>query len=141
MKKIKTLKDLREERICVKRRIDELEEEIQEDFQSIKNDLKPWNLAGDAIRNMFESEKNDLVGESIGLGIDALVKKVIFRNSNFLVKYAISFAMKNYVRNFLSTNSENILNWIQVELRKIKSKHHHNGELYDASTTFADVEN
>ena len=141
MTKIENYKQLKAEKLQCRKRIKMLEQEIKDDVDSIKNDLKPINLAGSTIRNMLSSEKHGLVTESLNMGVNALVKGLLFRNTNFITKTLIAFAAKNLANNMVMKNSDNILDWLQTHLRKLKSKHHHNGQYYDASTANVDIEN
>jgi len=141
MTKIENYKQLRAEKLECRRRIMMLEQEIKDDVESIKNDLKPINLAGSTIRNMLTSEKHGLVTESLNIGVNALVKGLLFRRTNFITKTLIAYAAKNLANNVVMKNSDNILDWLQEHLRKLKSKHHHNGHYYDESTANVDIEN
>jgi len=141
MTKIENYKQLRAEKLECRRRIMMLEQEIKDDVESIKNDLKPINLAGSTIRNMLTSEKHGLVTESLNIGVNALVKGLLFRRTNFITKTLIAYAAKNLANNVVMKNSDNILDCLQEHLRKLKSKHHHNGHYYDESTANVDIEN
>ena len=141
MIKIENYKQLRAEKLQCRKRIKILEQEIKDDVESIKNDLKPINLAGSTIKNMLTSEKHGLVTESLNIGVNALVKNLLFRNTNFITKTLIAFAAKNLANNMVTKNSDNILDWLQSNLRKLKTKHHHNGQYFDESTVNVDMEN
>ena len=139
--KIESYEQLRKAKLLSKQRIKMLEQEIQDDVQEIKNSLNPVNLARNAIRNVLTSEKHGLVSESLNIGVNALVKGLLFRNTNFITKTLIAYAAKNLANNMVSKNSDNILDWLQTSLRKLKSKHKHNGQYFDESTANADLEN
>lgn len=139
MTKIENYQQLKEAKILSKRRLQDLEIMIKEDVEEIKNDLKPLNLAGNAIRSMLSSEKHGLVSESLGMGVNAIVKGLLLRKTNFITKTLVAFAAKNLANNMVMKNSENILDWLQSHLRKIKSKHQHNGHYYDESTVNGDL--
>jgi len=141
MMKIETYEQLRKARLMSKQRVKMLEQEIKSDVEEIKNDLNPANLVGNTIRNMLTSEKHGLVTESLNIGVNALVKGLLFRNTNFITKTLIAFAAKNMANNLVMKNSDNILDWLQANLRKLKSKHRHNGQYYDESTANVDLEN
>src|SRR6188508_2859595 len=89
MTKIENYKELRAAKLQCRKRIKMLEQEIKDDVESIKNDLKPINLAGSTIRNMLTSEKHGLVTESLNMSVNALVKGLLFRRSNFITKTLI----------------------------------------------------
>jgi len=141
MTKIESYEELRKARMLSKQRIKMLEQEIKDDIQEIKNDLNPANLVGNTIRNMFTSEKHGLVTESLNIGVNALVKGLLFRNTSFITKTLIAYAAKNLANNMVMKNSENILDWLQSNLKRLKSKHRHNGQYFDESTANVDLEN
>ena len=141
MMKIESYEQLRKAKVLTKLRIKTLEQEIKDDVQEIKHDLNPVTLVGNTVRNMLTSEKNGLVSESLSIGVNALVKGLLFRNTNFITKTVIAYAAKNLANNAVMKNSDNILDWLQTNLRKLKSKHKHNGQFYDASTANSDLEN
>ena len=138
--KIETYEQLRKARILSKQRVKLLEQEIKDDIESIKHDLNPMNLVGNTVRNMLTSEKHGLVTESLNVGVNAIVKGLLFRNTNFITKTLIAYAAKNLANNMVMKNSDNILDWLQTTLRKLKSKHKHNGQYFDETTANADLE-
>ena len=132
--KIENYEQLKQAKVLTKLKVKKLEQQIREDVEEIKDDLKPLNLAGKAIRNMLSSEKHGIVSESLGMGINVLVKNLLLRKSGFVTKTLIAFAAKNMANNMVAKNADNILGWLQTGLRNLKSKHHHNGQYYDEST-------
>lgn len=141
MMKIESYEQLRKAKMLSKQRLKMLEQEIKDDVQEIKNDLNPANLVRNTVRNMLTSEKHGLVSESLNIGVNAIVKGLLFRNTNFITKTLIAYAAKNLANNMLSKNSDNILDWLQTSIQKLKSKHKHNGQYFDESTANADLEN
>ena len=141
MMKIETYEQLRKAKALSKQRIKILEQEMKDDVTELKHDLNPVNLVGSTVRNMLTSEKHGLVTESLNIGVNAIVKGLLFRNTNFITKTLIAFAAKNLANNMVMKNSDNILDWLQSNLRKLKSKHQHNGQYFDESTANADLEN
>jgi len=139
--KIENYKQLKAAKLQCRQRIKMLEQEIKDDVDSIKEDLKPMNLVGNTVRNMLTSEKHGLVSESLNIGVNALVKGILFRRTNFITKTLIAYAAKNLANNMVIKNSDNILDWLQSNLRKLKSKHQHNGQYFDESTANVDIEN
>jgi hypothetical protein len=139
--KIENYQQLKEAKVRSRRRIQELEQEIKDGVEEIKNDLKPLNLATNTLRNMLSSEKHGLVSETVGMGVNALVKGLLFRNTNFLTKTLIAFVAKNFANNMVMKNSENILDWLQIHLRNLKTKPQHNGQPYYDESTANDLEN
>jgi len=140
--KIESLKDLRDKKREIKMRLEVLQEQISEDFHSIRDDLRPAKVVANTIKDMFSSERNGIVDESVSIAVDTIIRKVFFRRSNFLIKTIVSFLVKNYTRNFVTNRPEQILDWAHSLLDRIKSKHHHNGhsEYSDRSTISTDFE-
>ena len=134
--KIESYQQLREQRALARLRVKELEQQIKNDVDELKESFKPLNMARQAVSGMLSSDKHGMVSESIGITVDTLIKKLLFRNTGFLTKTLISFAVKNYANGMVSKKSEDILDWLQVHIKKLKSKHHHNG-YYDESTADA----
>jgi hypothetical protein len=145
MTTIETYDQLKAAKAISKQRIKLLEQEIRDDVEEIKNDLKPVNVAVNTVRNMLSSEKHGLVSETLNLSVNALVKGLLFRNTSFVTKTLIAFAAKNFANNMVMKNSDNILDWLQAKLRSLKSKdndkHKHNGHYFDESTANVDLEN
>ena len=143
MIKIENYQQLREAKALSKKRVLELEKEIRNDFEEIKNDLRPLNIAGKTVRNMLSSEKHGLVSESLGMGVNALVKGLLLRRRGFITKTLVAFAVKNIANNVVSRNSDNIFDWLQSHLRKLKSsRHRQNGQhYYDESTAGSHLDN
>jgi hypothetical protein len=112
-KKIETLKDLRDEKKLVRERLLHLEKAIEDDVAAFKHDLESWSNAGHAVKNLFSSKKNGVMGATAGIAVDAIIKKLLFRKSNFIVRFLVSFILKNLVRNYVSKNSDTIINKTQ----------------------------
>ena len=139
--KIESYEQLRKAKALSKQRVKMLEQEINNDVQEIKHDLNPVNLVGNTLRNMLSSEKHGLVTESLNIGVNAIVKGLLFRNTNIITKTLVAYAAKNLANNMVMKNSDNILDWLQSNLKRIKSKHKHNGQYFDESTANVDLEN
>lgn len=137
--KIETYQQLKEQQALSKLRLMELEERIKADYAEIKNDLKPINLLGSTLRSVLKSEKHGVVGDSIGFTVDLLVKKLLFRNSNFITKGLLSYVARNYANSMVTKNAENILDGVQSMLSKIKNRKSQNGHPFDESTANVDL--
>jgi hypothetical protein len=140
--KIESLKDLRQKKRILKNRINMLEDLISEDFHAIREDLRPAKVVVNTIKDMFSSNRNGIVDESVSIAVDTIIRKVFFRKSNFLIKTILSFLVKNYTRNLVTNKPEAILDWAHSLLDRLKSKHHHNGHTTysDRSTISTDFE-
>jgi len=142
MNKIKSQKDLYAQISYSRMRINELEQQIKNDFQEIKAELKPSNVARNVLHDLLMSEKGGLMGATVGLTVDRLIRKLLMRKSNFVTKMIVALLARNYTRNLVSKNSDNIIDWVKSLFWKIKSKHKQNGyHQYDESTAGVDWDN
>ncbi len=123
-KRIESLKEFHAERRRVKARIAELEGLIQQDVQLLKESVKPMRLAANTVKNMFASDHDGVLGETIGLTVDRLIRKVLLRRTNFIVKFFVVLLMKNLTRNLVLKNSSNIMDWLKKQVTKFSSNHH-----------------
>src|SRR5438105_15446215 len=117
--KIENLNDFKKEKRRVRLRIKEIEGLIEEDINQLKDSLKPWRLAGNAERNLLISEHDGVVGETIGLTVSGLIRKVLLRRANWLVKFIVVYMLKNYTRNLVLKNSDTILDWVKKQFSKV----------------------
>jgi len=138
--KIETYQQLKEQQALSKLRLLDLEERIKDDFAEIKNGLKPMNLLGSTFSSMLKSERHGVLGESIGITVDMLIKKLLFRKSSFITKGLVSYVAKNYANSMVTKNAENILGSVLAMLHKYKNRHHQNGHHFDESTANIDLE-
>ena len=113
MKRINSLKELNAEKLRITQRINDLEILIESDVNVIKQDINAWRVAGSTIKNFLVTEENGVMGESIGLAVDTIVKKLLMRRSNWIFKFALSFLLKNVAKNYFSKNAENIFEKIK----------------------------
>ncbi len=140
MTKIESYQQLKDAKLRSKLRLLELEDQIKNDYEEIKNDFKPINFISKTVKSMLTSEKNGIVSASIGGTVNVLVKNLLFRKSNFITKALVGFVAKNYANNLVTKNSDIILDWVQIGLQKLKTKHHEKGHHYDSTTVDADLE-
>jgi hypothetical protein len=102
MKKIDKYEVLQDERRLAKQKIKLLEQQIEEDIADIKESLNPIRMAGQAVKGLFSSQRSGLAGESIDLTVDALIKDLLLKRTNWMFKLAVSFFLKNYAKNTFS---------------------------------------
>jgi len=113
MKKINSLKELNEERQRITQRITDLELLIEEDVNIIRKDFNVLRVAGNTVKSFLITEENGMMGESVGIAVDTVIKKFLFRRSNWIIKFMVSFLIKNFARNYLSKNAETIFEKIK----------------------------
>ena len=97
IKKITTYEEMLDEEVRLKELLQLQEQQIQADFQGIKEELRPiTNFAGTAKK--FLTRKTTQTATTVGLKllIDGLVKNFILSKSGWLTRWAIPFFLKNY---------------------------------------------
>ena len=97
MATISNYKELKREKARLEARQQELKLQIGEDWQSIKDDLKPSFLLASTMKKAFTRKAS---GAFTNLGInliaDGLFKKVLLARSGRLSRWVIPFLVKNY---------------------------------------------
>lgn len=82
MKKIKSLKQLQAEKLLLQQRQEALENKIRENWKALKEQLKPVNIAKDAMESILHKKAstvmNDggIINSSLSYGISLLVGKL-----------------------------------------------------------------
>jgi hypothetical protein len=122
MKTINTLAELKLERQRLKMRKAFLETEIKNDFNEIKEKLKPVQLLANGAGKFLSSKDNSVVGNSVGYLTDMLVKKVILKNSGFLARLVIPYLAKNVASNVAEENKPKIADWISGLIERFAHK-------------------
>ena len=94
---ITNYKELLQEKARLQALLAEQEFLIKEDWQVIKEDLKPYSNAAATIRN-FLTRKATASALQLGVNIfaDGFVKKVLLGNMGWLTRTIIPFFIKNY---------------------------------------------
>jgi hypothetical protein len=113
MKRINSIKELNEEKKRIAIRINELESLIETDITLIKEDLNAWRIAGNTVKKFLMTEEQGVMGESIGLVVDTIVKKLLLRRSGFVMKFIFSFILKNFAKNYFAKNAGSIFEKIK----------------------------
>lgn len=80
MRKISSLRDLKKEKKRVRKRQEELETTIRQNWTSLKQQLRPGTMAKEALHTAMDSKKeeytgNNLFKETLQFGISLLAKK------------------------------------------------------------------
>jgi len=122
MKKIETLFDLKTERIRLNIRKVQLENEIKNDFEALKESFAPLQLITDSAANMLVNKNHGLVNSATSTLIDVILKNVLLRNAGFITRLVLPFIAKNTANNFVSDNKTKILGWIGDLILKAGSK-------------------
>ncbi len=122
MKRISTLAELRIERKLLQLHVAFLELEIRKEFSELKSELSPLKIVTKNVGKLLSSPDNRLVGNSVGLLAESLVKNVFFKNSNFINRLIFSFLTKNAVSNLVEDHKLKILDWITKHIPNFLNK-------------------
>jgi hypothetical protein len=121
MRRINTLEELKAERKRLSYRRLNLERQIKEDFEEIKQSLEPVNLLTAGAKKSLENEKNHLFGNSVGLATTFLAK-IALKNSGFLPRLIVPLLVKNMTSSLVEKNKARIFNWIGNIASKVSGK-------------------
>jgi hypothetical protein len=122
MRTINTLEELKAERLRLKMRKALLETEIRNNFNEIKEDLKPLQLLTKGAGKLLSSKDNGIAGNSAGFLTEFIVKKLILKNSGFLTRLIVPYLAKNVASNVVEDNKPKIADWISGLLAKFMNK-------------------
>jgi hypothetical protein len=112
---INSYKDLLQEKARLKSLLVEQELQIKEDWQLIREDLKPFALAGATIRKLL-TRKAGLSAAHLGINLlaDGFIKKVILARTGWFTRLFVPFLIKNYGSHLVDqpgTIMHKIKNW------------------------------
>jgi hypothetical protein len=122
MRTINTLAELKDERQRLYMRKALLETEIKNDFNDIKEQLKPFQSLAKGAGKFLSSKDNSIVGESAGFLTSTLVKNIFLRNSGFIAKLILPYLAKNVASNVAEDNKPKIAGWISDLITKFTHK-------------------
>lgn len=124
---ITNYKELLQEKARLKLLLAEQELQIKEDWQLIKEDLKPVVLAGATLRKLF-TRKAAMGATQLGINLiaDTFIKKVILARTGWLTRFLVPFLIKNYASNLVD-EPEKILNKIKKWFGKNGKMPHETG--------------
>ena len=122
MRTINTIEELRAERQRLYMRKALLETEIRNDYNEIKEDLKPVILLTKGAGKLLSSKDNSIAGNSVGYLTELIVKKVVLKNSGFLMRLIVPYLAKNLASNVVEDNKPTIASWITGLVSKFMNK-------------------
>ncbi|MEP7168833.1 MAG: hypothetical protein ABI855_05635 [Bacteroidota bacterium] len=133
MKRIDTLTELKAERIRLRQKQFRLESEIKNNFNALKESFAPLQLITDGAGKMLVNKNHGLVNETVSLVTDFLLKKVLLRNSGFIIRMILPFIARNTANNLVADNKTKILGWIGDIILKAGNRKNHT-PIYDKTT-------
>lgn len=137
MRKIETISELRTERKRLRESIRRYENSMKADVENLRTSLEPVNMIMNTVGKSFRSQNNNMINKTVGFTVDTLLRKILLRNSNFIVRMLVPFLAKNIASNYVTDHQTDILGWLRQKASKLFSKNGKPGH-YDQST--ADIE-
>jgi hypothetical protein len=113
MATISNYKELRQEKARLEALLQQQKLQIREDWQSIKDDLRPSLLLASTMKKVFTRKASGaFVNLGINLVADGLFKKVLLAHSGRISRWVIPFLVKNYASHLVD-DSEKIIQKIK----------------------------
>src|SRR5687767_1601657 len=113
MATISNYKELRQEKVRLEALLQQQKLQIREDWQSIKDDLKPSFLLASTMKKVFTRKASEAFANlGINLVADGLFKKVLLARSGHISRWIIPFLVKNYASHLVD-DSEKIIQKIK----------------------------
>jgi len=126
-KQITTYKELLAEKERLHALLAEQKLQIKEDWQIIKEDLKPSFLIASTIKKLFTRKASGILG---GIGItllaDGLIKRVFLAGAGKFTKWVVPFFVKNYASH-LAEEPHKLIDKIKHFFKKNGKMHHEAG--------------
>ncbi|MES2590582.1 MAG: hypothetical protein V4608_01770 [Bacteroidota bacterium] len=122
MQKVNTLAELKAEQKNLEVRKVFLEGEIKNNFEALKAELAPLTSIKEGAKTILTSPDNSTLGNSVGSVVDFVAKKVILKNSGFLVRLIVPYIAKNLTANIVEKNKSTIVDLVSSFLSKLKQK-------------------
>lgn len=98
MSKITTYDELLAEKQRLKLLLSQREMELKTEFEDIKVKLKPLTQIIDFAGKITTKEKNNpLINKGIEIGVDLLLRKLLLRNTGWIIKLLMPVLVRNYL--------------------------------------------
>ncbi|MEO8151074.1 MAG: hypothetical protein ABI723_25800 [Bacteroidia bacterium] len=136
MRTINNLEELKIERIRLTQKKMNLEVEIESDFKEIKHHFSPARLVPAGISNLVINRNHGVVNEGIGMLVDVLLRKVLFRNAGFITKLIVPMIARTAASNYVSDHKGKIINWVSDLILKPGKKKRQADEVYKADNIY-----
>jgi hypothetical protein len=111
MRRINTLKDLRQEKRRLLIRRNELETEIKVGYAEIKASFEPMNMISKGTEKVLGNKGNHLLGNSAGQ-VANYIAKFALKRSGLITRLLVPFLIKNTTSNIVENHKTEILNWV-----------------------------
>ncbi|MGZ3901397.1 MAG: hypothetical protein ACXVNO_07660 [Bacteroidia bacterium] len=121
MRRIDTLEDLKAEkkRLVIKRL--NLEREIKNDFEEIRQSFEPVNLIASSAKKALGTDSNHLLGNSVG-EVTNMIARTVLRNSGLLPRILVPLIVKTVTSKLVEKNKSKIFDWIGTIALRVSGK-------------------
>ena len=137
MKKVETLTELKAEKARLAQKKLFLENEIEDNFKALKESFAPLQLVTDGAAKMLMNKNYGIVNEAISMVSDSIFKKIVLKNSGFMLRLALPLIARNTANNLFAEHKTKILGWIGDLILKF-GKRKNNKPIYEKAT--ADID-
>ena len=134
MEKIRNSKELDSERRRLKFKLNAAEEILKEDFEWIKEEIKPGNIARKIFNNIIGNNTSGLLNKGVGFTIGALVKNILLSKSGWITRLIVPFIVKNLSSNYLSEKKPEIFSILRNIIQKARTSMKQETVHFDKST-------
>lgn len=127
IKQINSYKELLEEKARLNALLIQHELQIKEDWQSLKEDLKPAVMVGATLKKLFTRKAGSSAAMlGINLVADGLIKKVLLSKTGWLTRWLIPFLIKNYASHLVD-KPQNLIHNLKKLFSRHEKVHHETG--------------
>ncbi|MEO5570433.1 MAG: hypothetical protein ABIT08_17680 [Bacteroidia bacterium] len=110
-----------------------MENEIENNFTALKESFAPLQLVTDGAAKMLVNRNHGITNDAIGMISDFLLKKVLLRNSGFIIRLILPLIARNTANNLLTENKTKVLGWIGDLVLKFGNRKN-NKPIYEKAT-------
>jgi len=108
--KIENNEQLQAEKERMTELLEEKKNQISNDFDDIKENLKPVRQVTHAVSNMLSNQnKNNLVRLGVTLGVELILNKIILRRAGWATKLIVPFLVRNVALNYINDHREEVI--------------------------------
>jgi len=108
--KIENNEQLQAEKERMSNLLEERKNQISNDFDDLKENLKPVRQVTHAVGNMLSNEnKNNLVRMGVTLGVELILNKIILKRAGWATKLIVPFIVRNVALNYITDHRAEVL--------------------------------
>ena len=134
MKKIRNLKELHSEKLRLKLELISAEQNLKEDLEWIKEEMKPGKIAGRIFNSFIGQNKEGFLNNGLRITTDVLLNNLILAKSGWIKRLIVPFIVKSLSSNYFSENKPEIFGILRNIIQKARKSIKHDDVHFDAST-------